>query len=629
MLETLRSKSGGLIAKLFIGLLAMSFAVWGISDIFRGSQGDALATVGEQEIPAEVFRETLDRQIRQLSRQTGQSITQEEARQLGVHQQVLSQLVRDAALDDQAAKLNLAASDEIVAKRIQENPAFRGSNGKFDANGFRQLLASNGISEGEFVREERRNVLRGELVGAIDTALSAPETLKKAAWIYDNQKRGARYFVLPPATLPADAAPSDVDLKTFYNQNKRTFTAPEFRTLSILRLQPSDLADTVTVSDEDAKAAYEKRVDQYSIPEKRSIEQISFLNREEAEAARKKIIAGTSFEDIAKERGLTAKDYQLGALTKKEITDPAVALAAFELEQGRVSEPIEGALATALVRVTDIQLGLTQTFEQLKNQLVRDLKLELAKEEILNIHDQVEDERAAGSSLREIGQKLNLPFIAIDGVDASGNDPNGAKIESIPAQDRVLRSAFESDVGVENDPVETSEDGFVWLDVTAVTPEALKPFDEVKEKARELWTAQKLRELQLNRAQELVKKAQSGTPFDTLASENAATVVAVQPTTRGGRAGTVGRQGLAAIFNTAKGDFTVAPSPDNKNFMVMETTSVDVPPYEKTDLNAQRVTEALESGLGEDLLIQYLQDIQESVGVNINPQVWSRFQNPS
>ena len=75
--------------------------------------------------------------------------------------------------------------------------------------------------------------------------------------------------------------------------------------------------------------------------------------------------------------------------------------------------------------------------------------------------------------------------------------------------------------------------------------------------------------------------------------------------------------------------FTADSARDNKDFMVLETTSVDAPPYEKTDVNAQRVAEALESGLGEDLLVQYLQDIQESVGVNINPQVWSRFQNPS
>lgn len=629
MLEFLRERIGGVFAKIFIGLLAMSFAVWGISDIFRGYQGDVLATVGEEEISAEVFRTTLDRQIRQLSRQTGQSITPEEARQLGIHQQVLSQLVRDAALDDQATKLDLAASDEVVARRIQENPAFQGPGGKFDANGFRQLLANNGISEGEFVSEERRNVLRGELVGAIDTSLSAPETLKKAAWVYDNQKRGARYFVVPQTPLPADAQPSDTDLKTFYDQNKRTFTAPEFRTLSVLRLQPGDLADSITISDEEVKAAYDKRVHQYSVPEKRTIEQISFLNKEEAEAARKKILEGTSFEDIAKERGLSAKDYQLGSMTKSEVPDPAVALAAFELEQGRISAPIEGALATALVRVTDIQLGLTQTFEQLKDQLTRDLKLERAKEEILNIYDQVEDERAAGSSLPEIGKKLNLPVIAIDGVDATGNDPNGRPIDAVPAQDRVLRSAFESDVGVENDPVETAEDGFIWFDVTAVTPEALKTFDEVKDKARELWTQRKLREFQLDRAQELAEKGRSGTPIETLAVENASSVVEVAPTTRGGSAGAVGRQGLAAIFNTGKGGFTVAPTPDNSSFMVLETTSVDSPPYEKSDLNAQRVSEALEAGLGEDLLVQYLQDIQDSVGVNIDPQVWSRFLNPS
>jgi peptidyl-prolyl cis-trans isomerase D len=628
MLEFLRSKSGGLIAKLFIGLLAMSFAVWGVSDIFRGYQGDALVTVGDQEITSEAYSTELDRQVRFLSRRTGQSVTLEEARALGVHQQVLGELIRQAALDDQAARLNLAASDEVVAKRIQENPNFKDSSGKFDANGFRQLLANNGITEGQFVQQERRNVLRGELVDAVDTALTAPETLRKAAWIYDNQKRAARFLKLPQVSLPSDVVPSEADLKLYYEKNKRAFTAPEFRTLSLLRLQPSDVADTVSISDEDAKAAYDKRVDQYSIPEKRTIEQLSFLTKDAAAIARKRIVEGATFADIAKERGLTEKDFLLGTLTKKEVPDPAIALAAFDLEQGKVSQPVAGALATALIRVTDIHLGVTQPFSALKDRLVKDLQLESAKEEILNIHDQVEDERAGGSTFSEISQKLNLPIESVDSADASGNGANGKPIEAIPAQAAVLKLAFESDVGVENDPVETPEDGFVWVDVAAVTPESLKPFDEVKEQTKAKWTDGKLREAQEKSAEEILAKAKSGITLDVLANETGQTISAAPLTSRGGRVAGLGLQGLAAVFNTPKGGFALAPTPDNKGFMIIETTSTEVPPYNATDENATRVSKVLETGLGADLLQQYLTEVQEGAGVNINPQLWSRFQNP-
>ncbi len=628
MLEFLRSRSGGLIAKLFIGLLAMSFAVWGVSDIFRGYQGDALVTVGDKEISTEAYRSALDRQVRFLSRRTGQNITLEEARELGVHQQVLAELIREAALDDQATKLNLAASDEIVAKRIQDNPAFKDSSGKFDANGFRQLLANNGISEGQYVQQERRDVLRGELISAVDTALTAPETLKKAAWVYDMQKRTAQFFTLPKASLPEGTKPSQSDLKSYYEKNKRTFTAPEFRTLNLLRLQPEDVADTIAISDEEAKAAYEKRVDQYSIPEKRTIEQLSFLTKEAADNARKRIVEGATFADIAKERGLTEKDYVLGALTKKDVPDPAIALAAFDLEQGRVSAPVAGALATALIRVTDIQLGSTAAFSTLKDRLIKDLKLERAKEEILNIHDQVEDERAGGSTFAEISQRLNLPIVAVDGVDVTGNGPNGTPIEPLPAQARVLKLAFESDVGVENDPVETPEDGFVWVDVTAVTPETLKPFDEVKAKAEEAWLAGKLRETQLKDAQAALAKVKAGTTLEALAGEYSQTLTPVPATSRGGRADGLGREGLNVVFNTPKGGFALAPSPDNASYIIIETTGTEVPPYQATDANATRVAQVLETGLAADLLQQYLAEVQEGAGVNINPQLWSRFQNP-
>jgi hypothetical protein len=51
MLTTLRSKTGGWIAKIFIGLLAASFAVWGIEDMLRGRVSDELARVESASSP--------------------------------------------------------------------------------------------------------------------------------------------------------------------------------------------------------------------------------------------------------------------------------------------------------------------------------------------------------------------------------------------------------------------------------------------------------------------------------------------------------------------------------------------------------------------------------------------------
>lgn len=628
MLATLRSKTGGIIAKAFIGLLALSFAVWGINDIFTGYRGDALVTVGETEISRQAYELALQNRTRQIAVQLQRSVQLDEIKSLGIDRQVLNGLIREAALDGQAIQLKLAVSEKEIARQIATNPNFQNGTGGFDPVSFRQLLASNGISEGQFVAQERQRILRSELAGAVDQELIVPDTLTKAAWDYSNETRTARYFTLPASAAKAPANPSESNLKTYYDTHKRTFTAPEFRTLSMLRLQPSDVAETIAVNEEDVKTAYEKRIDSFSVPEKRTLQQIAFLNKEEAAAAHKRIKEGASFLDIAKEKGLTERDYNLGSLTQKEVPDAAIGLAAFALDKDKVTEPVDGALATVLVRVTDIVFGSTQPYADVKAKLESDLKLERAKEEILNLHDRIEDDRAAGSSLPEIGKSLNLPVITVDAIDQSGKDVAGKTVEDLPASAAILKLAFESDIGVENDPVETPEEGFVWMDVLAVTPEALKPFDEVKEKTKELWIASKKDDSLRETARKLVDEANKGGSFDDIAKENALKIETTTPLTRQSNSGALGRIALQALFATAKGRTAMTSTSTNQGLIIFETSEITVPNYTKASAQAKQVETALRGGISQDLRQQYLVDLQAKLGVKINDRLWSEIQNP-
>ena len=118
MLDAMRSRAGGWVAKIFIVLLAASFAVWGVADVFTSRQGDVLVTVGEVEITAEEYRTVFNRQLRQMSRQIGRSITPEMARDMGLDRQILNQLIRDAAFTAQARNLDLAVPNRAIVSRI-------------------------------------------------------------------------------------------------------------------------------------------------------------------------------------------------------------------------------------------------------------------------------------------------------------------------------------------------------------------------------------------------------------------------------------------------------------------------------------------------------------------------------
>src|ERR1051325_10380287 len=58
-----------------MGVIAVSFAIWGIGDIFRGFGRSAVATIGGTEISIEEFRRFYNDRLQQLGRQVGRPIT--------------------------------------------------------------------------------------------------------------------------------------------------------------------------------------------------------------------------------------------------------------------------------------------------------------------------------------------------------------------------------------------------------------------------------------------------------------------------------------------------------------------------------------------------------------------------
>lgn len=125
VLQTLRKGASGWIAKIFLVVLTLSFVVWGIADVFRGMGASSVASVGDTEISAQVFRQQYLDQLQRISRQAGRPITPEQARAFGLDRQVLNQMIADATLDAEAARLSLAVSDAQIAREIAENPNFR------------------------------------------------------------------------------------------------------------------------------------------------------------------------------------------------------------------------------------------------------------------------------------------------------------------------------------------------------------------------------------------------------------------------------------------------------------------------------------------------------------------------
>ncbi len=617
----MRSRAGGWVAKIFILLLAASFAVWGVADVFTSRQGDVLVSVGDVEITAEEYRTVFNRQVRAVGRQIGRAITPEEARAMGLDRQILNQLIRDAAFTAQARQLGLAVPDQTIADRIAGNPAFQSSDGKFDPQDFRRLLAQNGMSEGQFIASERQAMLSGAISDALGSGVKPPQPLVQALWRYSSERRDAQYFEVGAEDVTM-AEPGESQLREFYEENPALFEIPERRQIAIIHADPAVLGARIDISEEDIAAAYERRKQEFGTPERRVIQMIPFADAAEAGAALERIRGGAEFLDIAKEKNLSEEDATLGELARDGVPDPAFAEAAFGLAQGAVSEPVEGRLSTALIRVTDIIPADQKPLSEVRDELARLLQTELGRERVLDLYDEIEDGRAAGQSFEDIAANLDLELRKVE-IDRRGADAQG-KIVELPASQEVVRTAFDLDIGLEADPVSTADDGFVWVDVRDIAPAAVKSFDAARDEAVTAWKRRQTSEAVLAKAREMKKQAESGTNFEDLARQAGSTVQSVTDIGRGSQNEALGRAAIEALFGVPESGIAVALDRSGESAKVIKSSAVLAQPFDSSSKDATEIAEAIAAGLGDDLTAQYSAALQSSLEVKVNEALWQR-----
>src|SRR5262249_18592470 len=376
-------------------------------------------------IGIEQFRQAYNDRLQQIGRELRRPITPAQAQQLGIETQIVNQIVAEAAIDEKARQMGLRLSDAEVGRLIMNDPAFRGPTGQFDRQRFEYLIRNAGYNEARFAAEQRRVTLRREVSMAIGGDVPALKTTAQALDRYENEQRSVEYVVLGPAQAGEVAPPTPEELAKYFEQRKTLFRAPEYRKVVLLSVSPSDVAATLEVSDADARRYYEDHRTRYGTPEKRQVEQIVFPNAEEAKSAADKLAGGTTFEALATELGKTAADINLGLVAKSDLIDPAIAEAAFALPEGGVSAPVKGRFGTVLLHVAKTQPENVKPFEQVESEIRHDVALERAKPAMQNLYDKVEDERASGLSLEEVGKKLKLNARTIDAIDRSGRDAAG------------------------------------------------------------------------------------------------------------------------------------------------------------------------------------------------------------
>jgi peptidyl-prolyl cis-trans isomerase D len=633
MLRGIRKASsnwlGRAVMGVVLGLIAVSFAVWGIGDIFRGFGRSTVAKIGSTEITVEQFRQIYNDRLQELGRQIGRPVTAEQARALRLDLQLANQLVADAALDQRALQMRLNLSDLEIARQIMAHPNFKGPRGEFDRARFEAIIRNAGFTEPRYAAEQKRITLRRELADTVNGEMTAPKTLEQAFNRYENEQRAIDYVTFDRSKAGDIAPPTPEQIAAYFDTQKASFRAPEYRSIVALWVTPAELAKPDDVSDADARRYYDTNLGRFGTPERRQLEQIVFPTLEEAQAAAARLNNEFSFEALAKERGMTEKDLDLGLVTKAGIIDQAVADAAFSIKEGEISAPIKGTFGTTLVKVVKIEPEQIKKFEEVAAEIKQTIATDRARGEIASRHDKIEDERGGGARLTEIAQKLGLKALTIEAVDRSGLDPEGKSVSGWPSGANPIAGAFGTDVGVDNEPMQVPGGGYLWYEVLSIKPSRERNLDEVRAQVEERWRNEEVSKRLKAKADELVEKLKGGTAFADAAAADGLNLQTTFGVKRSGNPGnTLSPRLVEAIFQTEMDAVGRAEGTNPGEWVVFKLTDITVPDFDAASVEGKRIADAVRRSLSEDVITQYLQRLQTDLGASINQTALRQVTSP-
>ncbi len=621
MLDGMRKMSQSLLGRLIMGLvmgfISLSFAIWGVGNIFVGYGAGTVAKVGSADISVDAYRQTYQTLLQNTQRDERRQITNDEARARGLDRRALNQLIGDATLDLKSQSLGLALSNTEVATRVLADPSFQ-SAGKFDPNIFNEALRDAGLSEVGFRDAERKLYLRQQLVDSLIGGLNVPEAALEAIHRFRDETRSIDMFELPASAAGEIPAPDDATLQAWFEQRKDNFRAPAYRKLVTLAVTPSGLAKPDAVSDDDARALYDKvKGQRYGTSAKRHIEQIVFPDEATAKQASEQLKNGASFAEVAAQFKLSASD--LDGVAREDIFDKAIADAVFALPEGGVSEPVKGQFGFTISRVVSATPESVKPFEEVSAGLKMEIALTRAKKTAGDIRDKIEDERTSGKPLTEAAAVVNLKPVVIDAITETGLDKSGAEVQGLVERDALLHAAFASDIGVDNDVLNTRDGGFEWFEVAAVEPARAQTLDEVKDKAIAAWRDDEIAKRLSAKAEDLVKQIAAGANIETLAKDLGLDAKTVADVRRIGQ-NSIPPGVVARVFSLPTGAAGSAEGTTQSRFIFKILDSV-VPVLDKDSDIAKTIRTQLQQGYMGDILAEYVDRLRADAGVTINEDV--------
>jgi peptidyl-prolyl cis-trans isomerase D len=556
----------------------------------------SIGSVGDKSIPVDQYARQLQQEIRAIEAQTGESLSFARAQEIGLDRAVLQRLVRNRALDNEAGQLGLSIGDETLSKQIMAISAFQGIDGKFDREGYRFALQNSGLSEAEFEASLREEAARTLLQGAIVDGVRMPRIYAETLMSYLGEKRSFAWAKMDPAQLEEPVpAPSDEELRAFYDANSDAFMLPASKRITYAWLAPEALIDDVEVPEDELKREYDNRADEYQKPQRRLVERLVFANAEAADQAAAALQSEeTTFEALVEDRGLSLADIDLGDVGRLELDSAGEAV--FGAEVGEVVGPLDTDLGPALFRVNGVLPAQNTSFEDARPALQQELAAARAVRAVEARAQDLDDQLAGGVTLEELAEQTKMTLGQIDWTEDS-SDGIAAYADFRQAAAALSDNDFPK--------IAQLDDGGVYaMRLDEALPERPIPFDEAKQDVRAAWKQDQIRQALVARAEALAPELTGPTAF----TEAGFDVVIEEDLTRNSFVDGTPEGFMETVFQMAPGDVEVLDG-DEGVVIVRLDNVVAADADDATEAVMDQITEQLDQALAQDLFDIFAQDV--------------------
>ena len=484
------------IVQIFLGLIALPFAFWGVDSYVRSSgAGSDLASVGDTKITIQQFEQALRDRQDQMRQSMGDSFKPELMNTPEIRLGVLNSLIDQRLLLLEAGKNRLVTSDDALRDFLSSVPSLQ-EDGKFSMSRYETVLRAQGMSQPQFEARVRQDLTLQQLVGTVGSSAFVSLTQAEAMLRLQSEERQFSEFKISSGQFANKVKIDESAIQKFYDENKNRFEVPERVKAEYVVLSLDALLTQVKVSDAEVKTWYDGHQDRYQEPEERRASHVLISSdgdagKEKAKAKAEEVLKDiqknpSRFAELAKQHsqdpGSAQKGGDLGYFGRGMMVKPFED-AVFQQKEGEISGLVESDFGYHIIKVTGIKAAKLRPLADVRSDIEGELRRQAATRKFAEAAESFNNMVYEQSdSLQPVVEKFNLK------VQQSGWLPKNADPRMLAAlgplgNEKVAKALFSDDV-IKNkrntEAIEVAPNTLLAARVTEHVPASVQTFDSVK-----------------------------------------------------------------------------------------------------------------------------------------------------